>query len=499
MRFIFVNHHGALVSVLLLWAGLFDFSFGQFTNAINIPPEPNLSSFQSVAGSTQLNLFEGGEVGDFFRVEPNAEFNVFGGSVGDSLWVRSGAKVNAFGGDIGLSIDAEPDSEFNLFGAGFRLNGAAISGLETIGNQVTLDLPSFPDFYVLSGILSDGSPFVWTNHYLSSLEGAITLYATHIPPAEPNVTVLPYHQPPSGIQDEQVLVIDDNGLIDSHLYAAAGSLVVVTGGSITGSLRADGARVSVTNGEIGDYFLLSGQSTLDMSGGLVGNLFHVVAQSEANIADGTIGNVRVRENSVLNLSGGNASGFVTTHSNSVANISGGTVNGSLGVFHTSTVNVTGGEFLGGLSAFEASNVNLVGKSFILDGVDITNSLIPNTPFTVTSRDVELTGLFEDGTPFLFDLNSLQSPGEDFFSELADLTITLVLPGDLNSDNRVDGGDFLLWQRSLGPTTDPSDLVDWRSNYARIIETKSHAMAVVPELPSLVYLWVSIVAYSALWR
>jgi hypothetical protein len=38
-----------------------------------------------------------------------------------------------------------------------------------------------------------------------------------------------------------------------------------------------------------------------------------------------------------------------------------------------------------------------------------------------------------------------------------------LTGDFNDDGRVDGGDFLLWQRGLGGAFDGSDLAEWRAN------------------------------------
>ena len=44
---------------------------------------------------------------------------------------------------------------------------------------------------------------------------------------------------------------------------------------------------------------------------------------------------------------------------------------------------------------------------------------------IGDRDVTLSGLLSDGTPFNFDLNSTDIRGKDFFDPHATLTVTLV--------------------------------------------------------------------------
>lgn len=55
----------------------------------------------------------------------------------------------------------------------------------------------------------------------------------------------------------------------------------------------------------------------------------------------------------------------------------------------------------------------------------------------------------------------------------------LVPGDFNLDGKVDGLDFLLWQRGGSPSgTTPADLQDWQSNYGA--GTLVAATSVVPE-------------------
>ena len=68
------------------------------------------------------------------------------------------------------------------------------------------------------------------------------------------------------------------------------------------------------------------------------------------------------------------------------------------------------------------------------------------PFTIDDRDVTLSGLLADGSPFSFDLNPRRSTEilGDFFDTRATLTVTLasaVLLGDCNLDGEVTFADI----------------------------------------------------------
>jgi hypothetical protein len=70
-----------------------------------------------------------------------------------------------------------------------------------------------------------------------------------------------------------------------------------------------------------------------------------------------------------------------------------------------------------------------------------------------------------------------------------------IPGDFNGDTRVDGQDFLAWQRGESPTPlSAGDLADWQNNYG----TGSLAAVSVPE-PNCLALLLGIVLVSTLRR
>lgn len=91
-----------------------------------------------------------------------------------------------------------------------------------------------------------------------------------------------------------------------------------------------------------------------------------------------------------------------------------------------------------------------------------------------------------------NLTDFDFTGDDFF-DAADVAFldNLVnggLTGDFNSDSRVDGGDFLLWQRGGSPNPfSASDLEDWENNYG--MTALRGAVSAVPEPTSMVLLVV----------
>lgn len=66
------------------------------------------------------------------------------------------------------------------------------------------------------------------------------------------------------------------------------------------------------------------------------------------------------------------------------------------------------------------------------------------------------------------------------AEIGTLAMT-ASPGDFNADGKVDGADFLVWQRGFGTTYDAGDLADWKANFG-----SASTISAVPE-PSTVIL------------
>lgn len=90
----------------------------------------------------------------------------------------------------------------------------------------------------------------------------------------------------------------------------------------------------------------------------------------------------------------------------------------------SEVNISGSSFGDSFTASNGSGVNLFGTEFFLDGVRL-DTLSADTPFKIDARDVVLSGVLADGSPFSLDLNSSQSPGSVYFQYGSSVSVILV--------------------------------------------------------------------------
>ena len=136
--------------------------------------------------------------------------------------------------------------------------------------------------------------------------------------------------------------------------------------------------------------------------------------SEVNLRGGTADVRQFGPDVVLNMSGGTLS---TRRLTGRAIVSGGLVE-DLVAAEGSIVRIVGGLVGDGFQAHGGSNVSLVGTDFEIDGEPIV-ALIPSVPTEISVRDVELTGMLADNSPFELVLVS------DSFSADATLSVTLV--------------------------------------------------------------------------
>ena len=75
-----------------------------FDIVFNLPTDPNIGDFGSFGDdglTTQLNVSDGGAIGEFFPAYSGAEVNISGGNVADFFYAFSGSEVNISGGTIG--------------------------------------------------------------------------------------------------------------------------------------------------------------------------------------------------------------------------------------------------------------------------------------------------------------------------------------------------------------------------------------------------------------
>ena len=166
-------------------------------------------------------------------------------------------------------------------------------------------------------------------------------------------------------------------------------------------------------------------TTVNVNGGTIGLGVELIG-GQLNINDG---NVAIGANSqatgfnninnTVNITGGSVGGFFQLRTASVLNLSGGVVE-SFGVLSNSTANITGGSVLifpdivsgvvnirGGdvpsVRVFDGGTVNIFGTEFSLGGNPVTNIGIGET-IEITSRNVQLTAVLEDGSDFGFFLD-----------------------------------------------------------------------------------------------
>ena len=252
------------------------------------------------------------------------------------------------------------------------------------------------------------------------------------------------------------------GNVDTGFDAFGGSVVNISGGIIE-NLDAIGSTVNMSGGFVGGFRSL-GNSSFNISGGWV-EPFTVFTSESIDISGGTIRQFTQRSFAgTVNISGGYLGPWTTFLGD--VNFSGGTLDLTTTVGETGKIDISGGTIVNGFKARDGAEVSIRGTKFLLDGIDITNSLIENIPFAIIDRFVPLTGILADGSSFDFDLGISGIHNEDSFSNSALLSVTLVKPEDYDGSGYVNGLDFLKWQRGETPNTgSDSDLAAWEVAYS----------------------------------
>ena len=426
---------------------------GLFTNGVfNVPPE---SAPSSIGDLQQLNVADGGIVGDdfqvnsggevnisggsigsFFVADSGSEVNISGGSVGNLFDVHSGSLVNISGGTVGSYIRAYSGSELNisggtvgrgfravsgshvkLMGGEFRLNGDAL-----VGPVVTLSARD-----VLTGTLQDGSAFIFAASLGDVLVG-VNLMDRPLPTLDltPIIVDTPLPARPSGLRAGQTLILRDGGALGEN-FEAVEALLNIEGGDVGVGAGVARSVVNIRGGNVGAEFTAHPGSEVNIRGGNVGSNFRVYAGSQVNISGGAVGTLDANTGSEVNIRGGTVGGFFTAWSGSEVNISGGTVAPFFQANSGSEVNIRGGAIGSSFRAFSGSEVNLVGHEIFLNDQPI-DGLAVGVPFEIIDRGVGLvlSGTLADGSSFDFELISIGPlRTQDFFATDAMLRVTLV--------------------------------------------------------------------------
>ena len=90
-----------------------------FDIVINVPTDPNIGAGESIGGdglTTQVNLTNGGEIGNTFTVASGGELNISGGSINSRLTAESGGEVNISGGAMTGFFTTQAGSVVNITG-----------------------------------------------------------------------------------------------------------------------------------------------------------------------------------------------------------------------------------------------------------------------------------------------------------------------------------------------------------------------------------------------
>jgi len=195
-----------------------------------------------------------------------------------------------------------------------------------------------------------------------------------------------------GVPGETIqLNVNEGGIVGNEFEVGAGSEVNISGGIVGFSFDPVDSEVNISGGSVGTAFDAGAGSVVNISGGTVGAGFNAFFGSEVNITGGTV------------------EGFFDSLNGSVVNISGGTVGGSFDAGSIvgnpigsvgSVVNISGGTVGNDFSASPDSQVNIFGGEFFIDDSELV-TLLPGEAFTITDRDVVLSGLLADGEQFSF--------------------------------------------------------------------------------------------------
>lgn len=437
----------------------------------------NIESFSSLNGSI-ANIFGGtiggGQFGDGSTV------NIYGGTLGSGIRVVAGANVHISGGEFGSQFDLDGSCKVAIsggsFGSGFevgRSGFAAISGgvfgrnfhadhrgiIRLLGGEFLLNNTPYTgsrltltDSDVLTGTLEDGSPFIFSwqvNDYFFDAQ----LFHTSVPVADATPITVSDNLSPRGLRQGQSLTLVEGGVLGDY-FSSIGASLNIAGGTVGKGLEVAYSQVSISGGEIGDHFDIFQGSVAEISGGRIGNSFSANAGSEVIISGGEFGDA------------------FTANTESEVMISGGTF---------------GSSFI----ALSNSEVNFYGTDFLLDGTPLQDLVLGHIS-DILDRNVTLSGVLADGSPFSFYLDSLNLHAGHYFDSAAVLTVSLVLPGDFDFDGDVDGSDFLLWQRDA---RDSMDLATWKENYGGSLQPPVSLNGAVPEPSSSALFFIATVALA----
>ena len=218
-------------------------------------------------------------------------------------------------------------------------------------------------------------------------------------------------------QDIDLSNVVAGDVIDSDTPIPDGAVINLNGGSIAvGTESIMGVVLNINSGDVGLDVEIS-NSTINIAGGQVAVGAANVAEGVNNfsnditVTDGEVGGFfQLRGNSTLQLSGGSIESFGTLPLAS-ATVSGGSF---ILVDNNGELNLSGGDFSTFRTLTSDSAVNLFGSDFAIDGVPVAG-LTEGVAFDIgdqlAGQVVTLSGTLSDGSAFSTLLDSTREIGE----------------------------------------------------------------------------------------
>lgn len=339
-----------------------------FATVINFPGDliPN-----KINGGSQLNIFDGATdipsifVDEEFTSGGFSEVNFYGGEMTRGTFVRGDTAFNLLGAKIIGSYESSRGGVFNqsggmistiwsgvngpatpstvslsggssgrlftknatvdLSGGEFYFNSQPVAGLDAPGDSVVI-ATELTDNETISGVLSDGTPFVLARQNGDRIEtGQIILTRTELPIAPPADLISSVDAVPRGLRNDQTLVVDSHVLRTELplLNAGHGSQIhVVPGGSLGSFLKTVGSEVSVAGGVAGFIEANHGSSF--------------------SLSSGSIDDLSLTDGASAEVSGGNVLKDLTAWSGAHVSITGGEIGEDLLTTAGSTAVISGG-------------------------------------------------------------------------------------------------------------------------------------------------------------
>jgi hypothetical protein len=374
------------------------------------------STFNMLGGTLDANVSVGnstfnmwaGTINGGVGIDRDTEFNMWGGSIRGTLSSFRAGPIVIHGGEVGF-IDINDGDTIIL--AGGRVNRLSLGR----GG-------SFEYFAGSIGQLSmrSGHSVHFTGMQLDSitLRGGGGLTPPYALLADADIS--DYVNASEG---SEVRLVD--GSVGGKVQAYTGSVVWVDGTAILGGVTMErDARLVLTSGSIGSRVDMYSGSLFTLEDGTVGDGMRAYG-STVQVNGGTLGNQSlVTSGGTLNLADGSVGTDLTLSMSATLNMTGGSI-GTRFFIVGASAHLSGGSIEAGMLVMPGSAIEVLGTSFVLDGIVLTPGLVMGESFVITSRDVTLSGLFADGTPFSFELNTTPDFTRDYFHPDAVVTIMLV--------------------------------------------------------------------------